>query len=170
MANFDSAINKLLQHEGGYVNHKADKGGETYRGITRKNHPTWLGWEIVDKKPRKKNELIPELETMVRNFYKRYYWDAIKADNICNDRIASFLFDWYVNSGAPAVKAIQKIVGVEQDGIIGKNTLHGINNYDNGLFEKLKMARIGFVKRIVENDPSQQVFLQGWINRINSFG
>lgn len=169
MANFEKHITRLLQHEGGYSNLKSDRGAETYAGITRKNHPNWQGWHVVDKKPRKRNEIIPELQPLVIAFYKQYYWNAIQGDKICNERVAGFLFDWYVNSGNHASKAVQKIVGVTTDGIIGSKTIEAINNYDNGLFEKLKIARIAFVKAIVANDASQTVNLNGWLNRINSF-
>ena len=39
MADFLKAFNKIIVNEGGYVNDKDDKGGETFMGITRKNHP-----------------------------------------------------------------------------------------------------------------------------------
>ena len=49
MANFDEEFDKLIFVEGGYVNDKDDKGGETFMGITRKNHPTAAVWEIIDE-------------------------------------------------------------------------------------------------------------------------
>ncbi len=41
-------ISTILSHEGGYANHPADKGGETYRGISRKANPNWEGWKYID--------------------------------------------------------------------------------------------------------------------------
>ena len=32
--NFNEAFERLLEHEGGYSNHAADKGGKTMYGIT----------------------------------------------------------------------------------------------------------------------------------------
>ena len=168
MANFDNHIMKLLSHEGGYVNDPADRNGRTYRGISYRAHPNWQGWHVVDKQPRKRGEIIPELEMLVIAFYKANYWAKIKLDNVCNERVAGFIFDWFVNSGHNAIKQVQKIVGVTVDGIMGDKTVFAINNFDNGLFEKLKMARIGYVKSIVENDPKQGKFLNGWLKRINS--
>ena len=48
MANFDKSFNKLILTEGGYVNDPADRGGETYLGISRVHHPDSLMWPIID--------------------------------------------------------------------------------------------------------------------------
>lgn len=45
-------ISTILGHEGGYANHPADKGGETYRGISRKANPDWVGWKYIDEVKR----------------------------------------------------------------------------------------------------------------------
>ena len=50
MADFKKALTETLRHEGGYVNDPKDPGGETYKGISRKNHPDWEGWNIIDEK------------------------------------------------------------------------------------------------------------------------
>ena len=36
---YNTCIEKLLKKEGGYVNDPDDKGGQTYRGISRKYNP-----------------------------------------------------------------------------------------------------------------------------------
>ena len=46
---FDNAFAHTQTNEGGYANNKADLGGETYAGISRKYHPKWSGWAIVDE-------------------------------------------------------------------------------------------------------------------------
>ncbi len=48
MADFDIAYRLTMKHEGGYANNKADRGGETYRGIARKFWSGWIGWPLVD--------------------------------------------------------------------------------------------------------------------------
>lgn len=169
MADFNKHIDNTLKWEGGYSNNTNDTGGETYRGISRIHNPTWQGWKVVDAAQPKYNEIIPSLEPIVKQWYKQHYWNRIRLDEVCNERVAGFIFDWYVNSGNLAIKKLQGIVGAAVDGIIGNETIYKTNNYDSGLFEKLKIARISFVKAIVRNNPSQKVFLNGWLNRINSF-
>lgn len=81
MANFALFIPKLFHHEGGYALVKGDKGGETYRGIARKFHPTWSGWKFIDAKKAKGaikyKTIFLELEEPVKSFYKRNFWDKI---------------------------------------------------------------------------------------------
>ncbi len=35
---FQTALKRVLQHEGGYINHPSDPGGETNYGITKVLH------------------------------------------------------------------------------------------------------------------------------------
>ena len=38
---FREALEKVLKHEGGYVNDKNDLGGETNLGVTKKTYTQW---------------------------------------------------------------------------------------------------------------------------------
>lgn len=165
MANYTQAITKTLRYEGGWFAEE-----HTYRGIMRSAHPNWQGWKVVDKKqPLKHNQIIPELENDVVLFYKQNYWDKIRLDEVCNDKVAAFTFDWFVNSGASGIKSIQRTIGVKDDGIVGSKTIYALNNFTGDLFEKLKIARISYFKSLVRANPEKQKFLQGWLNRVNSF-
>ena len=53
MASFIKAFNKLIKAEGGYVNDPDDNGGETFMGITRKNHPNCKMWIVIDEYKKK---------------------------------------------------------------------------------------------------------------------
>lgn len=167
MANYDKAIAFTLKYEGGYVNDPADRGGETYRGITRINHPTWSGWAEVDRIKPRHGQIIPSLEDDVKKFYQQKYWGRI--GEICNDALAAFIFDWRVNSGNIAIKKLQALVGADADGIIGSETISKANNYNGNLTALLIKERRKFVANIVKNNPSQNKFLNGWLNRIAAF-
>ena len=130
-------IDMVLTDEGGYASPKFD-GHETYRGITRDNHPNWDGWKIVDaNKPLKHGQIIKNtsLENDVRQFYYKYYYTPMKIQSL-NDLLTSGqLFAMGVNAGSKtAVKLLQKAINkvynvqIAVDGIIGKNTL----SYANG--------------------------------------
>ena len=41
--NFDKSLKILLKHEGGYVNHPKDPGGETNLGVTKRVYEDWGG-------------------------------------------------------------------------------------------------------------------------------
>jgi lysozyme family protein len=176
---FNQALNIVLKHEGGYALVPGDRGGETYKGISRVNWPKWPGWQIIDQnKPLRNNSTIKNLllDEMVNIFYKVEFWDKINADKL-PAAIRPLLFDFAVNSGiSTAVKSFQRVlqdtVGKTTfiDGKVGAETIKLANQADpKTLFENYKQARLNFYNKIVENNPSQKKFLKGWLNRLNSY-
>jgi len=177
---FLTALNTILQKEGFYSNIKSDTGGETYQGISRNNWPNWPGWQIVDKnKPLKQNQKIDssELKTMVAAFYKVNFWNKIQADQFKNVSVATLVFDHAVNAGTgSAIRLLQNVLNnnfnanLKIDGVIGPKTLQAVNSSDQvKLFASYKLARENFYRNIVSNNPSQNIFLTGWLNRVASF-
>jgi len=107
----------LLEHEGGYVNNKHDKGGMTNLGVTKRVYDKWIGRESTEQEMR---DLTPD---DVAPIYKKNYWNRVKGD-LLPSGLDWACFDWAVNSGSgrPA-KAVQRAVGATQDGAIGNQTL-----------------------------------------------
>jgi lysozyme family protein len=168
MANLEKALKITLKHEGFYANVNGDKGGETYAGISRNNFPNWEGWKIIDlKKPLRHNQRVKEVEHLLLPFYKVHKWDKIKGDQIQDQKVATFLFDFFVHSGYHAVMNVQRIVKVKADGVFGPITLTEINKAGN-IFPELYEARKTFLIN-ASKLRSNQKFLEGWLNRINSF-
>ena len=175
----EAIISKTLEIEGGYVNDKLDSGGETYCGITRNANPKWEGWKIVDTyKPLKWNQRIPntELERLVIEIYDTKYYQAIKADKIDSDMIRTHLYDMAVNAGTGAAvkllqKSINKIYGIAIviDGVIGNIALTYTNNKAklNKLVNEFINQRREYYRNLVTIKPSNQKFLQGWLNRVD---
>lgn len=166
MADFNKAILHILKQEGGYANDPDDLGGETYQGISRKNNPNWTGWAVIDTMKLKRGQIVPKLTPKVIAYYRVAYWNKVIADKIINQGVATFLFDWYVTSGYHAIEAIQMLTNCRVDGVMGNNTLSAINKADNSLLGKLMDARVQFFKNIVKKRPSQEKFLDGWLNRV----
>ena len=174
MGDFKAALARTLRWEGGYSDDPVDRGGETYRGISRKNFPTWEGWLTVDNLRSAGWTLDDnaQLQHDVEEFYRRAFWNRVHGEDL-PDSIAAEMFDCGVNCGAgTAAKFLQRAVGVEDDGAIGQATLRATAAYVEAhgipaLVEKLKAARRERYERIVENDPSQRRFLRGWLNRAN---
>ena len=115
--NFDESLKMLLHHEGGYVNHPEDPGGETNLGVTRAVYEQWVGRQVID------GEMKALTVEDVAPIYKKNYWDTIRADDLPSG-LDFAAFDWAVNSGTgrPA-KVIQKYISAKQDGAIGPKTL-----------------------------------------------
>jgi len=116
-SNFDKCLAMLLEHEGGYVNSKHDRGGMTNLGVTRSVYEDWMDRPVTEQEMR---DLTPD---DVAPIYKKNYWDRVKGDQLPSG-VDWCAFDWAVNSGSgrPA-KAIQRAVGATQDGAIGNQTL-----------------------------------------------
>ncbi len=167
---FEKALAKVLKHEGGYVNHKDDNGGETFRGISRKFYPKSSIWSILDTYEDKDDAMHDEEVTkMVASFYRNYYWLKIKADEIHDPFVASMVFNFAINSGKrAAVKKIQRIVGTKTDGLIGNITLGALNAVDPKVFTHHFLLEIFEFYTQIARKGNNHVFLQGWCNRASN--
>lgn len=177
MANIKLFEPYIIRNEGYYSNDPDDTGGETWEGISRNNFPKWGGWLIIDAYKAHSNfpsvlKGLSDLQQLVDNFYKFSEWDVLKADQINNQSIANFLVDWEINGGlgSPCEHA-QAILGIKPVyPNMGPKTLAGINtNSNQDFFNKLQAARKQFYLDVVKAHPSDQKFLQGWLNRTASF-
>lgn len=169
MADSRKAIASIFKWEGGWSDNKSDKGGKTNMGITL---DTWksCGYDKDGDHDIDSDDLKVISKEDVYQVFKKYYWDKWKADNIKSQSIAEFVVDWLWNSGIHGIKKPQEVLGLTADGVVGNITLARINDADQKqLFEALKAKRIQFIENIVKNNPSQKVFLNGWMNRINDF-
>lgn len=164
MSNFMKAVTKVLEHEGGFVDHPADKGGATNWGITQKVYENFIGNPVSKDEMR----IMPKGNAIA--IYKEMYWDKVKGDFIKSYAKAFIIFDQAVNRGPKsAAKQAQKIAGVTVDGAIGPQSLKAINAFNEKRFIDLYLADSKqFYKNIVSRDPSQAVFINGWMNRVTS--
>jgi len=184
MADFKIAYNLTMGHEGGYSNDPADRGGETYKGVARKFWSGWNGWEIID--PMKAKSDFPkcldanaELMSRTMQFYKVNFWDKLKCDVVIDQDVANELFDTSVNMGvSTAGKFLQEALNllnrnqqsypdVVIDGAIGDLTLLTLNKHKNPKAVHRTLNGLQFVRYrdICKNDPTQEKFFYGWLNR-----
>jgi lysozyme family protein len=176
MASFDLAYKKYIQpNEGGYSNIPQDKGGETYAGIARNYHPSWEGFSYIDFIKRTKGEIdrntkFPDIQYAVDQFYLNW-WNTARFGEIKNQDVANLLFDFNVNSSSTAIKTIQRLVGATADGVMGPATVAAINNYKDQakLHDALKEERRKLYEYLIQKDPTQSVFADGWAARLARF-
>ena len=150
--NYDKCLETILHHEGGYVNHPKDPGGETNFGISKRSYPDL---DIANL----------TVEDAV-NIYKRDYWDKVKCDSLPTT-LAFCLFDFSVNSGHKrAVSHLQSVVSEKIDGIIGPKTLAAAcNAYEEdplAVINAYQDSRLKFLKRLRTWDT----FGKGWARRV----
>jgi lysozyme family protein len=155
---FLKAFDYLMYHEGGYVNDAKDPGGETKYGISKRSYPN------LDIKNLTRDQ--------ARQIYFVDFWMKAKCESINDENIAVKLFDLAVHTGIPqAVKLIQRALRaagtqVVEDGIIGPITLAAINKTEpTDLLAALKSESAGYYRLIASTNPSQQSFIDGWLNR-----
>lgn len=159
MAEFSHYAVKLWDLEGGYVNNKNDKGGRTNRGVTEDVFLKYFP-----------EEDIRELTFCQFWEISKQYWDRWNADEIENQSIAEFLVDFTYHSGVYGITIPQGILMVKQDGIVGEKTLKALSKVDKEwFFNEVLRQREDFLRRIVRRNPSQKVFLNGWMNRLKKF-
>lgn len=168
MSAFDDALKMVLKYEGGFVNDPNDHGGATNKGITQVNYDSYR----VSKKLTKQSvEKITDEE--VSDIYFKNYWSAAKCDQL-PIQVAYVVFDTAVNSGVGrSVKFLQRTVGAVDDGAIGPQTLELVKSFCNikgalNIANTFINMREGFLKGIVDRDPTQKKFLKGWLNRTSS--
>jgi len=197
MNTFEQILNKTLASEGGYSNAKTDKGGETYKGISRRWHPGWDGWEIVDmvkgvdggfealKRGNISNVTSPayqaKLDQLVKLFYFEEFWKRIKGDAIAfiDEDIAFEVFDMEVNSNDGA-RILQKTLNhlgakLTVDGIVGPVTLHdlseAVDRYGKEkVLDTYQKFRVLHYAEEVRRDPSQAANIVGWVKRALRIG
>jgi lysozyme family protein len=146
---FEKAFARLVDHEGGYVNHRADPGGETKFGISKRSYP---GEDIAGM----------TLER-AKTIYARDYWGPAGCDAV-PDGAKFELFDMAVNSGVKAaVRNLQLAVGADDDGILGPRTLQAVQSMpEPRLVARFNGHRLSFMAGLA-TWPS---FGRGWARRI----
>ena len=149
MDRFRTFIERLLSHEGGYVNHPSDPGGETQWGISKRTYPAL---NIRDLTREQAIEI-----------YRRDFWDKSEAD-LLPAPVGFQLLDGAVNSGiAQASRWLQRAVGVADDGDIGPVTLAAIRKADPAdLVMQFNAERLDFMTRL----STWSTFGRGWARRI----
>lgn len=127
--------------------------------------------QVYYKKPSATCEDVKNLiESEAIKILKKLYWDKWVGDSIVNQSLAEFLVDSSFNMGmATIIKAVQSIIGVNADGVVGNKTLVAINAYNPfELYCKLYGWRLCKYQEIVKNNPDKKGFYNGWINRLNA--
>ena len=159
MAQADKYIPMLKRFEGGYVGN-FDGQICTNSGVTLATYRAYFG---KDKTCR---DLANMTEGQWRLIFINGYWHKWEADSIRNQSIANLLVDWVYASGKWGIILPQRVLGVKDDGKVGRITLAAINNYPDQreLFEKLWNRRAEHFKSLAKN--GKQKFYNGWMNRL----
>ena len=155
--NYDKCLETILHHEGGYVNHPEDPGGETNLGVTKRVYQEWGGTK--DMKDLTFDDVAP--------IYKKNYWDKMKCDDLPSG-LDLCVFDFGVNAGpGRAAKYLQTLIGTVADGGIGPNTLAKLKEYtdETGVKETItnyQNERQSYYEKL----STFKTFGRGWTRRV----
>ena len=156
--NYVTCLEMILHHEGGYVNHPKDPGGETNLGVTKRVYEDFGGTK--DMKDLVREDVEP--------IYKKNYWDRMKCDDVPAG-LDLCLFDFGVNAGTGrSAKYLQRMIGTVADGGIGPNTLRALGNYieevgTEGAIKNFQSTR----QEYYESLSTFETFGRGWTRRVD---
>lgn len=156
---YDTAFDRLIGNEGGYVNNPADPGGETNWGIT------WpiLNQAIATGVVTSDTTIATLTRDQAKLVYKAFFWDKGQMDQF-DPAIAFQVFDFAVNSGiSTAIRKLQHAVGVADDGNVGPATIAAIKSYTPAEVIMLFVAeRLDFYRKL----KAWPTFGAGWVARM----
>lgn len=149
MINFDRAFQVTIGHEGGYVNHPHDPGGETKYGITKRTYPSLNIRDLT--------------LDQAKEIYKRDFWDPIRGDELPY-LIALNLFDAAVNHGrGTSIRMMQRAAEVADDGYIGPITMGAWTEaHPLSLVARFNGERLEYYTKL----SRWKTFGKGWARRV----
>jgi len=149
MLDFNTCFDRLIGHEGGYVNNPKDPGGETNWGISKRSYPNI------------------NIKTLTRDaaklLYKKDFWDRVNADKMLPS-LAYQAFDFAVNSGIEtAIRYLQRALKVADDGYWGPATMSALKEANETDILMLYLAeRLDFMTKLTNWENASR----GWSRRI----
>ena len=175
----DNLIDEVIDREGGYVHHPADRGGATRWGIT----------EAVARREGYGDAMHTLPRGVAAAIYRRLYWTRPGLDAVAAraPALAAELFDTGVNMG-PAVAAgfLQRALNalnrgagdypdLALDGQVGPATLAALDAFlrtrgpagETVLVKAADALQGERYLRLAEQRPANEAFLYGWLaNRL----
>ena len=149
MKAFDLLVERVLSHEGGYVNDPRDPGQETRWGISKRAYPH------LDIRNLTRAQAV--------DIYRRDFWQRVRGDELPRE-FAFQALDAAVNHGiGNAVRWMQRAAGVADDGVIGPVTLAAVQRAQAAdLVLRFNAERLRFYAKLT----TFSTYGRGWVNRV----
>ena len=175
--NFDKALKFVLAGEGKFSDIPADRGGPTNQGITLKTLMDYnahfdYGDFDQDGDIDIYDILLLDEPEEAAPIYRKWFWNAVKGDELPTG-VDYVVFDSAVNhgprnAGSLLQRAVNRMAyGLTVDGLIGPVTIQAVLWADPEiLITDILRERDIFYRKIVAQDPSQEVFMKGWLARL----
>lgn len=168
---FKWALDYVLRNEGGFVDDPADAGGATNMGVTLETlREAWgiPGATVDDIRNLSVDDASPIYETR--------YWRPLNLGDLKQPAIATAILDAGVLFGvSESAKTAQVALNdsgmnLEEDGIIGPDTIRALNAVRPAPFLGFFVSRLDWViGRIVTIRPEDVKFRSGWESRTKRY-
>lgn len=194
MTAFEKAFINLIEAEGGYSNDPRDAGKETFYGISRRYHPEWKGWEIIDRMKEHAASVAAgasmekvlgkllmksdRLRKLAMQFYYNNYWVHFNGDALPY-AIGEELLEQSVvlGTGKTGAKQLQLALNMLNrngklfpdlavDGVVGRRTLAALKKVNiRRLLVVLNGLEFCRFRDSMSRRPINEVFV-GWFDRV----
>ena len=164
MTNFDTAIEILLEEEGGWIDDPADKGGETNFGLSARQYPE------LDLKNITRVEAV--------RIYLKDYWDGLYDLMPLPVAVRVFILRVHTDRRGPhRVRQTHRLlqracnrIGASPklviDGILGRKSMSAIVGLDpERLVRAFRWVTVLYYIGLIAKDRSQTKFLINWVWR-----
>lgn len=152
---FKDLFDRLMKHEGGYVNHPKDPGGETMWGVTKRVAVAHGYHGPMRQLPKATAQKIAD----------KSYWQAVNGDELPRVVAWQVVDAAYNHGNRQAIKFLQRAIGASADGLIGPRTLAAVKAMDkNDIVFKFNAERLEFYTNL----GTWATFGRGWTRRISA--
>lgn len=183
MPSVQQIAEEIVAREGGYVNDPDDPGGATKYGVTiqtlRRLGLDLTGDGQVTSADVKRLSRAQAVEIFIEHYYRRPRIGELP------EVLRPSVFDMYVNSGANAVRILQRLLNqmgqeVAVDGVIGPQTTGAAETAAQAapdhIADAYGIARRNFYFRLADQRPASRKYARtraggkgGWIKRAETF-
>lgn len=162
----------VLLHEGGFSNHPHDRGGVTKYGISLRFLENMPDGDVNQDSVINSADITGITRDQAIDFYRRKFWNKYRYGLIMDASIATKIFDFAVNMGPTQAHRLTQYAilacghNLAVDGRLGPKTLALLNTVNRDVFlAALRAEAAAFYRAVADRNPSQKVFLNGWLRR-----
>jgi len=183
MQSVDEIAANIVKREGGYVNDPDDPGGATKYGVTIHTMRR-LGLDLDQDGDVDANDVRRLTVPQAVDIYKKHYFERPGIAKL-PEAIQASVFDMYVNSGANAVRILQRLLGrfgvvVSVDGKLGPLTIAAAKQVHemapNHMNDAYGIERRNYYYRLADRRAKSRKYAKrrdggkgGWIKRAEEF-
>lgn len=183
MQTVDQIAAEIVAREGGFVNDPDDPGGATKYGVTIGTLRR-LGVDLNGDGRTGTDDLKLLTRAQAARIFVEHYFRKPRLDQL-PESVQASVFDMYVNSGANAVKILQRLAArmghaCADDGIVGPQTISAVaaaaQAAPHHLADAYGIARRNYYYALADARPASRKYARtrtggkgGWITRAEAF-